>query len=47
VAVALAAPSVHAAIAVTWESTAPVSEKDVVSAVRRTAATLDRRLHAR
>ncbi len=47
VAVALAAPSVRAAVAVTWESTAGVAETDVVAAVRSTAATLDRRLHAR
>ncbi|WP_370618473.1 IclR family transcriptional regulator [Mumia sp. Pv 4-285] len=46
VAVALSAPSVRAAVAVTWESLADVAESVVVTAVRRTAATLDRRLHA-
>ncbi|TNC42928.1 IclR family transcriptional regulator [Mumia zhuanghuii] len=47
VAVALTAPSVRAAVAVTWESSTDVSGSAVVEAVRTTAATLDRRLHAR
>ncbi|MFD1826151.1 MULTISPECIES: IclR family transcriptional regulator [Mumia] len=47
VAVALSAPAVRAAVAVTWESSADVSADAVVTAVRSTAATLDRRLHAR
>ncbi|MBW9211049.1 IclR family transcriptional regulator [Mumia sp. zg.B53] len=47
VAVALTGPSVRAAVAVTWESAAEVSDGAVVTAVRATADTLDRRLHAR
>ncbi|KAA1423880.1 IclR family transcriptional regulator [Mumia zhuanghuii] len=47
IAVPLSAPAVRAAVAVTWESRADVAESAVVTAVRSTAATLDRRLHAR
>lgn len=47
IAVALTAPSVRAAVAVTWESSTDVSGSTVVETVRATAATLDRRLHAR